>query len=141
MKMKESLDYYSYHSKFNFEYSCEIACREMFENNLQQTLSELTDGIQYFQENSTFSQSKKYLSMFQNSRSKVLSFVKSFFIKLFNKQSQFMNKNHKITFSGFFETFYPKSKFKFISTFLVIFPQFAPKLEHILKSVKQSSNQ
>ena len=27
MKMKESLDYYSYHSKFSFDYACEIASR------------------------------------------------------------------------------------------------------------------
>jgi hypothetical protein len=27
MKMKESLDYYSYHSKFTFDYPCEVACR------------------------------------------------------------------------------------------------------------------
>lgn len=39
MKMKESLDYYSYHNKFNFDYPCEISCREMYENILQQTLS------------------------------------------------------------------------------------------------------
>lgn len=27
MKMKESLDYYSYHSKFSFDYPCEVSCR------------------------------------------------------------------------------------------------------------------
>jgi len=102
MKMKESLDYYSYHSKFSFDYPCEVACREMFENVLQQTLSEIMDGIQYFQENITYAQSKKYLGMFQSSRSKVSSFVKSFFVKLLNKESQFMNKNQKLTFNGFF---------------------------------------
>ena len=85
MKMKESLDYYTYHSKFSFDYPCEISCREMYENILQQTLSELTDGIMYFQENSTYSQSKKYLGMFTSNRSKIYSFVKSFFIKLFSK--------------------------------------------------------
>ena len=30
MKMKESLDYYSYHTKFSFDYPCEIGCRQMF---------------------------------------------------------------------------------------------------------------
>ena len=85
MKMKQSLDYYTYHDKFNFDYPCEISCREMFENILQPTLSEITDGMQYFQENTTFSQSKRYLAMFQTSRSKILSFSKSFFIKIFNK--------------------------------------------------------
>ena len=85
IKMKQSLDYYSYHERFSFDYPCEINRREMFENIMQPTLSELTDGIQYFQENTTFSQSKKNLLMFQTSRSKLLSFAKSFFIKLFNK--------------------------------------------------------
>lgn len=27
MKMKETLDYYNYHTKFNFDYPCEIGCR------------------------------------------------------------------------------------------------------------------
>jgi len=27
MKMKESLDYYSYHNKYTFDYPCEISCR------------------------------------------------------------------------------------------------------------------
>lgn len=45
IKMKQSFDYYSYHEKFSFDYPCEIGCREMFENLLQPTLSELTDGI------------------------------------------------------------------------------------------------
>lgn len=39
MKLKESLDYYSYHGKFVFDYPCEVSCREMYENILQQTLS------------------------------------------------------------------------------------------------------
>lgn len=141
MKMKESLDYYSYHSKFNFDYPCEISCREMYENILQQTLSELTDGIQFFQENTTYSQAKKYLSMFQSSRSKMLSFVKSFFIKLFNKESTFMNKHLKISFNNLLENFYPKSKLKFISTFLVFYPQFASNLDNILKSIKESATE
>jgi hypothetical protein len=27
MKMKESLDYYSYNDKFKFDFPCEVACR------------------------------------------------------------------------------------------------------------------
>lgn len=100
MKTKESLDYYSYHNKFTFDFPCEVSCREMFENILQQTLSELTDGIQFFTENTTYIQSKKYLGLFQNSRSKMLSFVKNFFIKLFTKESTFMNKYLKINFNN-----------------------------------------
>jgi hypothetical protein len=49
IKMKQTLDYYSYHEKFSFDYPCEINCREMFENTIQTILSELTDGIQFFQ--------------------------------------------------------------------------------------------
>jgi len=98
--MKQSLDYYKYHDKFAFDYPCEVSCREMFENLLQSTLSELTDGIQYFQENTTFSQSKRYLAMFQTSRSKILSFCKSFFIKMFNKEQMFIFKHSKVTLNG-----------------------------------------
>ena len=141
MKMKESLDYYSYPAKFTFDYPCEIACREMYEDILQQTLSELTDGIQYFQENTNYANSKKYLAIFQSSRSKMLSFVKSFFIKLFGRETVFMNKHLKVNFGSLLESFYPKSKLKFVSTYLVLFPQFAPLLEHILKSIKESSSE
>ena len=112
----------------------------MYEDILQQTLSELTDGIQFFQENTTYAQSKKYLGMFQSSRSKMLSFVKSFFIKLFNKEVSFMNKHLKVSFNGLFENLYPKSKLKFISTYLIFFPQFVSKLDHILKSVKERAS-
>jgi predicted CopG family antitoxin len=52
-----------------------------------------------------------------------------------------MNKHFKISFSGLLENFYPKSKLKFVSTFMIMFPQFTPKLEHILKSVKESSKE
>jgi hypothetical protein len=128
MKMKQSLDYYSYHDKFVFDYPCEISCREMFENSLQPTLSELTDGIQYFQENTTYSQSKKYLALFQASRSKILSFAKSFFIKLFNKEQTFALKNCKVSLATQLDNFYPKSKAKFISVFLLHFPQFQGQL-------------
>jgi len=72
----------------------------MYENIIQQTLSELTDGMQYFQENTTYSQAKKYFGLFQSSRSKLFSFVKSFFIKLFNKESSFMNRHIKVNFNG-----------------------------------------
>jgi uncharacterized protein YdcH (DUF465 family) len=139
MKMKQSLDYYSYHDKFVFDYPCEVSCREMFENTLQPTLSELTDGIQYFQENSTYSQSRKYLSMFQASRSKILSFVKSFFIKLFNREQSFAIKNCKLPLTGLIDSLYPKSKMKFISAFLLHYPQFQTHLEDIIKSIKESS--
>ena len=27
MKMKESLDYYTYHNKFSFDFPCEVGCR------------------------------------------------------------------------------------------------------------------
>lgn len=140
IKMKQSFDYYSYHDKFAFDYPCEVSCRQMFENSLQPTLSELTDGIQFFQENTNYSQSKKYLTLFQSSRSKILSFVKSFFIKLFNKQQNFINKNSKIPLSSVVDSLYPKSKIKFISSFILHFPQFQTLLENIIKSIKQGSS-
>ena len=30
MKMKQCLDYYSYHEKLRFDYPCEVAARELF---------------------------------------------------------------------------------------------------------------
>lgn len=50
-----------------------------------------------------------------------------------------MNKQLKINLNQLFDSFYPKAKFKFVTNFLLLFPQFAPKLEHILKSIKEKA--
>lgn len=139
MKMKESLDYYAYHEKFKWEFPCEVGCREMFEQLLQPTLSELADGLHFFQENSTFAGSRRSVGLFQASRSKVLSFVKSFFIKLFSKESQFGSRNLKLPLSSCVDSFYPKSKMKLVTAFLLQFPQFHPHLAPLLHQLKESA--
>lgn len=57
----------------------------MFEDRLQPILSELTDAIEFFSTNINYSSAKKYLSGLAANRTKVMSFTKSFFIKIFNK--------------------------------------------------------
>lgn len=57
----------------------------MFEDQLQPIVSQLTDAIQFFSTNSHFTNSKKYLSIAVSHKTKVTSFIKSFFIKLLNK--------------------------------------------------------
>ena len=52
-----------------------------------------------------------------------------------------MNKHIKVSFQGIIENFHVKSKLKFIYNFICIFPQFASQMEHILKSVKESSSE
>ena len=52
-----------------------------------------------------------------------------------------MNKNVKVSFQGIVDNFHVKSKLKFIYNFICIFPQFAPQMESILKSVKESSSE
>lgn len=113
----------------------------MFEDMLQPTLSELMDGIEFFEENTRHMSSKKYLSMFTNSRTKVLSFVKSFLIKLFNKEYNFVFKNFRPSTNILVDSFYPKSKIKFITNYLHVFPQFKRHLKYILMTVKESSGE
>ena len=48
MAVKEALDYYTYYSKNHFNYACEIASRQLFEDNLQPTLSTVMDAIEFF---------------------------------------------------------------------------------------------
>jgi len=48
MAVKEALDYYTYYSKNQFNYACEIASRQLFEDNLQPTLSTVMDAIEFF---------------------------------------------------------------------------------------------
>lgn len=98
----------------------------MFEQSIQPTLSELTDGIQFFTENTTYAQSRKLLGQFQASRSKLLSFAKSFFIKLFNREQIYTTKHCKVPLAV--DSLYQKSKIKFISSFLLLFPQFHSRL-------------
>lgn len=46
-----------------------------------------------------------------------------------------------MTMNGLIDSFYPKSKIKFISTFILHFPQFQSKLQNIIKSIKESSKE
>ncbi len=48
MAIKESLDYYTDHSKTQFNYACEISSRQLFQDNLQPTLSTVMDAIDFF---------------------------------------------------------------------------------------------
>lgn len=85
MTLKESLDYYNYHEKHHLNYACEISSRQLFENKLQSSLSTIMDGIDFFQQNLNFVQSKKQLALYLSAKSKTLSFIKSFLIKLLNR--------------------------------------------------------
>lgn len=42
VNLQETLDYYNYINKFRFEFPCELAQRELFEDQLQVVLSQLT---------------------------------------------------------------------------------------------------
>jgi hypothetical protein len=57
----------------------------MFEDNLQSRLASIIDGMEFFQENINYVGAKKHLSQYSMSKSKILSFIKSFLIKLLNK--------------------------------------------------------
>lgn len=124
MKMKETLDYYAYHDKFKFDFACEVSSREIFEDSLQPILSEIMDGIDFFTEKTTYVAAKQHLAMFRSSRTKVLSFTKSFLIKLFNKEDSFQRGNDKVSLLGCVDSYYPKSKIKFVLCYLCHFPQF-----------------
>lgn len=84
--VKENLDYYLYMDKFQFNFTHEPASREMFEDQLQPTLSMLTDAIQFFTLNINYANGKKYLNNLQNAKTKVTSFIKSYLIKLLIKE-------------------------------------------------------
>ncbi len=45
MALKESLDYYTYHSKSQVNYACEVSSRQLFQDNLQSSLSTVMDAI------------------------------------------------------------------------------------------------
>jgi hypothetical protein len=78
--------------------------------------------------------------MYISSRSKLLSFVKSFLIKLFNKEYNFSLKNSKANITGYIDNFYPKSKIKFITAYLTNFPQFKRHIRMILIDSKLNAS-
>lgn len=90
--LKDSLDYYLYHQKNHFDFPSDVASRHVFEDALQPTLSTVMDGLDFFTQNHTHVSAKKHLNQYLNSKSKILSFTKSFFIKLFNKENNFVTK-------------------------------------------------
>ena len=86
----------------------------MFEDQLQPTLSEFTDAIEFFSSNINYSSAKKYLNGLASARTKVTSFTKSFLIKILNKEYSFVIKHAKGKIWGHIDSFYPKSKPKFL---------------------------
>lgn len=85
-------------------------------------------------------QSRKHLNFYLSSKSKILSFIKSFYIKLFNKENAFIMKHlnaNKIDLQ--MGLLYPKSKLKLLSDFLLTFPHVKKHLRDILVSVKEQN--
>jgi hypothetical protein len=138
--VKESLDYYNYHQKNNFNFACEISSRQLFEDSLQSTLSTIMDAIEFFEENQTFVQSRKQLTIYLSSKSKILSFIKSFYIKLFNKENAFIMKNlNSNKVDSQMNGLYPKSRMKLLSDFLLTFPHMKRELKDILLGLKDQT--
>lgn len=131
------MDYYTYHQKHQFNFACEISSRQLFETTLQPTLSTIMDAIEFFEENSTFVQSKKHLGIYTNMKSKMVSFIKSFYIKLFNKENNFVMKclQSNQLYSSM-NGFYVKSRVGFLTDYISTFPQLKRCLKDTLASVK-----
>ncbi len=99
------------------------------------------DGIEFFEENQTFVQAKKQLGIYLASKSKILSFVKSFLIKLLNKENAFAIKqlNHN-KIDTQLNALYPKSRVKLLTDFLLTFPHLKKDLKDILLTVKDQNH-
>lgn len=108
----------------------------MFEDQIQSVLSEFTDAIEFFTCNINYSSAKKYLNGLVGARTKVTSFTKSFFIKILNKEYTFSLRNVKVPIWKHVDSFYPKSKPKFLFSFLSLFPQFKRNLKLVLMAAK-----
>lgn len=99
-------------------------------SNLQLTLSELTEGIEFFSSHPQFSNSKKYFQKYKEEKKKTLGYVKGYLLKLFTKEDGFVMKQSKaVSIESYFaNNSYPKATYKFLSDYLVIFPQFKKEL-------------
>ena len=51
-----------------------------------------------------------------------------------------MSSHCKVPLTPHLDSLYPKSRVKFITAFLLHFPQFHPHLQHILSSVKDNAS-
>ncbi len=65
VQLQEQLDYYNYLNKFRFDFSCELTQRELYEDQLQVLLSELTEGAIFFETHPKFTAAKKYLDRYR----------------------------------------------------------------------------
>ena len=86
----------------------------------------MTEGIEFFISHPAFANSKKFLQKYRDEKKKMLAFVRSYLVKLINKEDSFVMKHSRTVHleSYFDNTCYPKATFKFLSDYLTIFPQF-----------------
>jgi len=141
VQLQEHLDYYNYMNKFRFDFSCELAQRELFEDQLQVLLSELTEGAIFFETHPKFTSAKKYLERYRQEKQKLLGFSRTFLVKLLNRESTFSLKyNQKEAVAQFTELFTstePKPTVRFLCRYLSLFPQFRRKLEELVRGCKE----
>lgn len=141
VQLQENLNYYNYLAKFRFDFACELAQRELFEDQLQELLSELTEGMLFFETHPKFAMARKYLDRYKHEKQRLVGFSRTFLLKLFNRESSFSLKyNQKDALAQFTESFTstePKPTVRFLCRYLSLFPQFRRKLEDVVRGCKE----
>ncbi|EAR90763.1 Sec34 family protein (macronuclear) [Tetrahymena thermophila SB210] len=69
----------------------DMVARSAYEDQLQRYLSEIIDGIIFFQSHPSFQQQVNYLAVYQKLKLRMTQLIKNFFFKIFNKEFTFIN--------------------------------------------------
>ena len=81
-----------------------------FLGNLQRHLSEINDGIMFFQSKPKFQESKQFLDSYIKLKKKIIQIIKNLFLKIFNKHLTDANQNlEKFSFYTLFPASSPPS--------------------------------
>jgi hypothetical protein len=76
-----------------------------------------------------------------SSKSKMLSFIKSFYIKLFNKENTFIMKHINLNkLDQQLNILYPKSRIKLINDYIITYPHIKRHIKDIILSTKDNQS-
>ena len=80
-----------------------LSTKESFENNLQRYLSEIMDGIIFFEMKQNYKNNKIYYENYSKLKKRLLLVIKTLFLKILNKEfTEISSNTHKIQLINFF---------------------------------------
>lgn len=100
-----------------------LSTKEAFEGNLQRYLSEIMDGIYFFEMKQNYKNSKGFLENYNKLKKRLLIVIKTLLLKILNKEFTDISTNlHKLQINNFFNNYAQNSTRNLF--FIVFYPEF-----------------